>query len=212
MLRTATNLALPQTLAEIVDPALAALLVYDMQVGITRQVKDAPRITNAIASLVEKAREKRLRIAYSRHLSPPGAWLGAVATRTAMSWQRLQEPTNIALPFAREAAATQIAPELAPSADDLVVDKFAMSAFEGTYLATMMRDCKLSTIIICGIATEVGIDPTVRHAADLGFIPVMVTDACGAGNIEAGERAVAALTFAGDTVMVTAEQLIAALD
>src|ERR1700729_524757 len=44
MLRTASNLALPQTLAEIVDPSRSALLVYDMQVGITRQVKDAPRI------------------------------------------------------------------------------------------------------------------------------------------------------------------------
>jgi nicotinamidase-related amidase len=75
----------------------------------------------------------------------------------------------------------------------------------------MMRDCELSTLIICGIATEVGIDPTLRHAADLGFIPVMITDACGAGNLEAGERAVAALSFAGDTVMVTTEQLITAL-
>jgi biuret amidohydrolase len=211
MLRTASNLALPQTLAEIVDPSRSALLVYDMQVGITRQVKDAPRIVNVISTLIGKARERELRIAYSRHLSAPRAWLGATATRTGMSWQRLQDPTNVALPFAREAAATQIAPELAPTADDLVFDKFAMSAFEGTHLATMMRDCELSTLIICGIATEVGIDPTLRHAADLGFIPVMITDACGAGNLEAGERAVAALSFAGDTVMVTTEQLIAAL-
>jgi hypothetical protein len=48
MLRTASNLALPQTLAEIVDPSRSALLVYDMQVGTTRQVKDAPRIVNVI--------------------------------------------------------------------------------------------------------------------------------------------------------------------
>lgn len=93
-----------------------------------------------------------------------------------------------------------------------MVDKFAMSAFVGTQLATAMRDCGLSTVIVCGIATEVGIDPTLRHAADLGFVPVMVTDACGAGNTEAGARAVAALTHAGDTIMVAAEQLVAAFD
>jgi biuret amidohydrolase len=69
MLRTASNLALPQTLAEIVDPSRSALLVYDMQVGITRQVKDAPRIVNVISTLIGKARERELRIAYSRHLS-----------------------------------------------------------------------------------------------------------------------------------------------
>jgi nicotinamidase-related amidase len=211
MLRTTSNLALPQTPAEIVDPSRAALLIYDMQVGITRQVKDAARIVNAITALIGKARDRGLRIAYSRHLSPPRAWLGATAARTAMSWQRLQDPANVALPFGREAEATQIVPELTPAADDLVFDKFAMSAFEGTHLATMMRDCELSTLIICGIATEVGIDPTLRQAADLGFIPVMVTDACGAGNLEAGERVVAALSFAGDTVMVTTEQLVAAL-
>jgi nicotinamidase-related amidase len=106
------------------------------------------------------------------------------------------------LPFARDVAGTAIVPELAPSADDLVFDKFAMSAFEATHLATSMQDCGISTFITCGIATEVGIDPTLRHAADLGFIPIMITDVCGAGDLEAGERAVAALSYAGDTVMV----------
>jgi len=30
---------------------------------------------------------------------------------------------------------------------------------------------------MAGIALEVGIEPTARHAADLGFIPVLVQDA-----------------------------------
>lgn len=41
---------------------------------------------------------------------------------------------------------------------------------------------------IAGIATEIGIEPTVRHAADIGIIPVVVADACGAGHEEAGQR------------------------
>jgi nicotinamidase-related amidase len=36
--------------------------------------------------------------------------------------------------------------------------------------------------LIVGVATEVGIEPTVRHGADKGLIPIVVTDACGAGN------------------------------
>jgi nicotinamidase-related amidase len=55
----------------------------------------------------------------------------------------------------------------------------------------------LISFAIAGIATEIGIDPTIRHGADLGFIPVMVQDACGAGHAEAAQRSVSALTLSG---------------
>lgn len=48
-----------------------------------------------------------------------------------------------------------------------------------------------------GVAIEIGIEPTVRHGADLGYIPIAVTDACGAGDAEAGERALASVEFMG---------------
>jgi biuret amidohydrolase len=51
--------------------------------------------------------------------------------------------------------------------------KISMSAFEGTPLAMALRDCGLISFMICGMATEIGIDPTVRHGADLGFIPIV---------------------------------------
>jgi len=34
--------------------------------------------------------------------------------------------------------------------------------------------------VIVGAVLEIGIEPTARHAADLGLLPVVVTDACGA--------------------------------
>jgi biuret amidohydrolase len=76
-----------------------------------------------------------------------------------------------------------------------------MSAFEGTPLEFALRDCQISAFAIVGVATEVGIEPTVRHGADLGFIPVVVTDACGAGNTAAGRRSLEALAFAGDAMV-----------
>jgi hypothetical protein len=33
---------------------------------------------------------------------------------------------------------------------------------------------------------EIGVEPTARHAADLGIIPVVIEDACGAGHADAG--------------------------
>ena len=46
----------------------------------------------------------------------------------------------------------------------------------------MLRDCGVRAYIIAGVALEVGIEPTVRHSADLGYVPVVVRDACGGGD------------------------------
>jgi nicotinamidase-related amidase len=48
---------------------------------------------------------------------------------------------------------------------------------------------------------EIGIEPTARHAADLGIIPVIFEDACGAGHADAAQCCCEALRFAGDAVM-----------
>ena len=40
---------------------------------------------------------------------------------------------------------------------------------------------------------EIGIEPTVRHGADLGYIPVVVSDACGFGHCDAAARSIASL-------------------
>jgi nicotinamidase-related amidase len=84
----------------------------------------------------------------------------------------------------------------------VVFDKIAMSAFEGTPLAVTLRDCGVKAVAFVGIALEIGIEPSVRHAADLGFTPVIVSDACGFGHKIAADRSLAALTFSGDAVIV----------
>ena len=55
-----------------------------------------------------------------------------------------------------------------------MIDKITMSAFEGTFLDIAFRDCGINSFVIVGIALEVGIEPTVRHGMDLGYIPVVV--------------------------------------
>ena len=80
-----------------------------------------------------------------------------------------------------------------------------MSAFEGTPLPIVLRDCGLNAFAIVGVATEIGIEPTVRHGADLGFIPILVADACGAGDQVEAERALDSLRFAGDAFLTDSE-------
>jgi nicotinamidase-related amidase len=92
-------------------------------------------------------------------------------------------------------------PELAPRDSEAIFDRLAMSAFEGTPLEFALRDCQITAFAIVRVATEVGIEPTVRHGADRGFIPVVITDACGAGNPAAAQRSLEALAFAGDAIL-----------
>ena len=131
--------------------------------------------------------------------------MGAMQYRTAMTWQRKEEPDSVAPWFLRDAPGFQIVPELAPTPEEAVFDKITMSAFEGTPLAIALRDCGIMSIAIAGIATEVGIEPTARHAADLCFIPVIIADACGAGDETAAQRSLEALRFAGDAIISDTE-------
>jgi biuret amidohydrolase len=77
-----------------------------------------------------------------------------------------------------------------------------MSAFEGAPLSIVLRDCGVVAVAFVGIALEVGIEPSVRHAADLGFAPIVISDACGAGHPEAAQRSLEALRFSGDAAII----------
>ena len=104
----------------------------------------------------------------------------------------------------------KIAPDLTPLPREGVFDKITMSAFEGTWLDLALRDCGINAFVIVGVATEIGIEPTARHGADLGYIPVVVTDACGAGNEEAAKRSLESLKFMGDALLSDTETICAA--
>jgi nicotinamidase-related amidase len=56
-----------------------------------------------------------------------------------------------------------------------------MSASEGTALEFALRDAQVTAFAIVGVAMEVGIEPTVRRGADLGPIPVVITDRAAPG-------------------------------
>jgi biuret amidohydrolase len=81
-----------------------------------------------------------------------------------------------------------------------------MSVFKGTPLDIALRDCGINSLIV-GVASEIGIEPTIRHAADLGYIPIVVTDACSAGHEEAGGRALASIKFMGDAILTDVQAI-----
>jgi biuret amidohydrolase len=201
------GLSIPQTLEELCDPQRVALLIYDMQVGILSQIKNADEVTQLVLKVLTAARAARVRVFFSRHLSLPKELMGMFQFRMAMAWQRVDSPEQVSPWFLRDAPGFQIVPELSPLPTEGVFDKLTMSAFEGTWLDFALRDCGINAFIIVGVATEIGIEPTARHGADLGYIPVIVADACGAGNEEAAKRSIESLKFAGDTLITDIETI-----
>ena len=148
-----------------------------------------------------------MRIVYTRHMFLPKAMAGVSALRTAMAWQRVNTVADVRPFLLRDSAGFELVPELAPTPDELVLDKISMSAFVGTPLDIVLRDCGIDTFAVTGVATEVGIEPTVRHSLDLGYLPLIVADACGAGDQEAADRALATLAFAGGSLQTTTAAL-----
>jgi nicotinamidase-related amidase len=110
-----------------------------------------------------------------------------------------------------DAPQTQLVPELAPEAGEPVFDKLGMSAFVGTPVETVLRDRRLTTVVVVGAVLEIGIEPTAGHAADLGFLPVVIYDACGIVEREAAARAVASLDYTLLSYRTSVEELVAAL-
>ena len=210
-MKQAHDLEIPTTLAELCNPRRMALLVYDMQVGICSQVKSGRNITERAAVALAAARTAGMRVVFTRHLSMPKSWMGVTQYRTAMSWQRTDDPDAVNPWFLRDSPGFSIVPELAPTPDEAVFDKLAMSALEGTPLAFALRDCGILSLAIVGIATEIGIEPTARHATDLGFIPVLLSDACGAGHEDAAERSLESLRFAGETIISDVDSFVEAV-
>ncbi|UWM73679.1 cysteine hydrolase [Rhizobium sp. WSM4643] len=199
-----------KTIGDFCRPDQMALVVYDMQIGIMRQMPDGAGITTRVLSVLTAARASNFPVIFMRHMSMPLALMGAFQRRQAMAWQRIDDPAAIKPWFLRGSEGFEIVPELQPRYDEAVIDKITFSAFEGTPLSIILRDLGLTSFAICGVATEIGIEPTVRHGADLGLVPLVISDACGAGHAEAAERSFANMAFMGDALICQSADFIAA--
>jgi biuret amidohydrolase len=205
------GLEIPETLEEICTQNRTALVVYDMQIGIIQQLKDGPEIVAKVKTVLDASRAAGLRVFFMRHMSLPRELMGVFQLRMAMAWQRVKTVADIHPWFLRDSPGFQLVPELTPLSSEAILDKITMSAFEGTPLDIALRDCGINSFLIAGVAMEIGIEPTVRHGADLGYIPIVITDACGAGHADAAARSLASLSFTGDAVLTNVETILATL-
>jgi biuret amidohydrolase len=210
-MQEAFGVTVPDTVAEMCRPGTTAVLVYDAQEGILTHVRDREDVTRRIAEVIEAARAAGVPVFYVRHVSLPPSHLGVAGLRTAMAWQRVSRADEVTSTFPPDAEHTRITADLAPRAGEPVFDKLGMSALVGTPLEAALRDRGVTTLVLVGAVLEIGIEPTARHAADLGFLPVVVEDACGVVEPEAAERSLASLDYTLMSYRCSTEALVDAL-
>jgi nicotinamidase-related amidase len=78
----------------------------------------------------------------------------------------------------------EIRPEVAPADGEPVLEKSNPNSFLDTGLEEELRKHDPDDLVVAGMMSSMCVDATVRAAADLGFSPTVVHDACAAPDLE----------------------------
>ncbi|AUW47772.1 cysteine hydrolase family protein [Rhizobium leguminosarum] len=70
----------------------------------------------------------------------------------------------------------QIIPELAPEAEELIIDKPGKSAFHQTDLEAELRNLGISRLVITGVTSDCCVQSTMRDGFERGFECVLLED------------------------------------
>lgn len=145
-----------------------ALVIIDLQKGIAT-MPTAPHSSQTVisnsAKLAEEFRKNKMPVFLVHVASGQFDTLKVIADET---WSRRGNiPTDWA----------DFVPELKPHSDDVVITKKQWGAFYGTELDLQLRRRKIGTIVLCGIATNYGVESTARFANEYGYNQIFAEDA-----------------------------------
>ena len=163
-----------------------AFLIVDMQndfvrAGAPMEVPSARDTLPAIVKLRAAFRAAGAPVLYARyvydpayaHLAPQLPWLALcqppVSACVPGTWRRYDD-----IPAEREG--TAIVDELAPAADEPVIDKPYYSAFHGTGLAARLDGLGVQSLVVAGTMTEMCVEDTARHAVHFGLRTLLQAD------------------------------------
>ena len=138
--------------------------------------------------------------------------LGAVVVLVRVAFEpdskdALNPPCDAPVQFNRPPNWSEIVPELGPKAGDLVITKRQWGAFYGTDLDLQLRRRGIRTIVLGGIATNMGVESTARGAFEHGYAQVFAEDAMTSMSAEMHEFAVKNI-FPGIGNVRSAEQAV----
>ncbi|MET4896092.1 hydrolase [Sphingomonadaceae bacterium jetA1] len=150
------------------DPRSTALILIDLQQGIVPRA-GGPRSGEAV---VQAARTLAARF---RAAGAPVILVHVGFTPETMPSQNVDRPSLP--PEGTPPAFSELVPDL-KQPGDIVVLKHHWGAFTGTDLDLHLRRRGVRTVVIAGIATNMGVESTARAAWELSYDIVIAEDAC----------------------------------
>jgi nicotinamidase-related amidase len=152
----------------------AALIIGDLQRGITNAYPFARQVLPPLTELLPRARAAGVLVVFvhiafraNRADLPPGNALFTAFFEAGDMFHEGTPGTEIDLPVANE---------------DVVILKRRASAFAGTDLELVLRAHAIDTIAVAGVATGAMVAATCYDAADRGYRVTVLRDGCADGD------------------------------
>ncbi len=126
----------------------------------------------------QRAREAGALIVWTRFTVPVGE--GELVHNTGFMRAAAEAQES----FRPDGPGAQLISSMSTGADDWVEGNQRLSGLAGTDLPDRLRAAGITTLLVTGVATNITVEQTARHATDLGFFTHVVTDCVAAPSPE----------------------------
>jgi nicotinamidase-related amidase len=172
------------------DPATTALVIIDMQRDFLQpggfgallgnDVSMLTKVIEPLSAVLDTARAAGMMVIHTREGHRPDL---SDCPPSKLARGHLDTPIGSEGPngrvLVRGEAGHGIVDELAPIAGEVVLDKPGKGAFYATDLELLLRNARITSLVVTGVTTEVCVHTTVREANDRGFECLVLSDCVG---------------------------------
>lgn len=166
----------PDELKKIIDPKSSIFVAWDVHRALFNSVFNRDEFQKGFNVALNAARKAKVPVIFTKITPFPAGFEPASAK--LMSWKGKFKPEDMEL-------------IVQPQQNEIVVNKNTWSIFVGTNVELLARNSGRNVFVFTGIATDVGVETSARHAYALGFIPVIISDGVSSSDREAHERSLA---------------------
>jgi len=172
-----------------IEPGKSVLILIDLQKDIVGRFPDGPAVVTNASKACEMCRNRGISVMFVK-VERRSDFTDVVDVFTDEVLQKPELMPSRRRLVIEGTEGAKIADELAPKPGDYVIVKRRTSAFYGTSLEIYLRARGISTLLIGGIATNMGVESTVRDARDRDFNVIVLSDCCTTMPPEAHEYAI----------------------
>jgi nicotinamidase-related amidase len=172
------------------DPATTALVIIDMQRDfllpggfgalLGNDVSMLTKVVEPLSTVLDAARGAAMMVIHTREGHRPDL---TDCPPSKLARGHLDTPIGAEGPNGRVLVRGEeghaIIDELAPIDGEVVLDKPGKGAFYATDLELLLRNARITSLVVTGVTTEVCVHTTVREANDRGFECLVLSDCVG---------------------------------